>query len=287
MSYELSPQRRSIAFDMPSGNRIDEQPDGYDCVLDIHSNVVMDLGAMGLGTYGHQGNYSGWVSLADNEGVAVTGLTSCGAVLVANPDFSRVAAGHMSGDACFVKDWCAALTTGRNAVQPAYMLWGTGPTGSRSTGGQMLMQYMKAFGLNPAHAPAVAACGAIFLVRSGRGKAFAHHDVRIAFRPQGQAVRTPREPSALRDALMRFTTLQDFDVSDDMANFAMLMTSLGGYVNERVALEMDPDAAHAMILARGPALMRRFVPLLADLPESYQQAFRDFNLFRKYPSLRV
>src|SRR5689334_16842287 len=101
MSYSLNTERSSVAFAMDTGEQIQERPDDFDCVLDIYSNRTLDLGPVGLGEFGHQGNYSGWMALSDNEGVAVTGLTSCGAVLVANANFSFVAAGHMSGDARF------------------------------------------------------------------------------------------------------------------------------------------------------------------------------------------
>jgi hypothetical protein len=252
------------------------------CVLDIHSNLAISMGNFGLGDFDNSGNYSTWVPLADNEGVAVTGLTSCGAVLVANHNFSQVAAGHMSGDARFVSGWCKYLMSAR--VKPAFMLWGTGTSGSRETGGSVLMQYMNALRLQPSKAPAVASCGSILLARSSGGKAFASREVYFEFRRKGQAVRTFTKRSPQAELLSQFDTLKSFDDSGDLNHYAMLLATLGNYVGEEVPLLHKEDAQRALILARGPELMKKFAALL---PDSFQQAFRNFNIFKAFPTLRI
>jgi len=287
MSFGLTPQRRWIAFDMTTGSTLSETADNVTCVLDIHSNLAMNMGNFGLDRFSSSGNYSVWVPLVDNEGVAVTGLTSCGAVLVANRDFSRVAAGHMSGDATFVNGWCDYLMNNRAGVRPAFMLWGTGTSGSRKTGGKVLMQYMKALKLSPSKAPAVASCGSILLARSSRGKAFASYDVRFEFRRTGQAVRTFSERNPLAELLSQFSMLQDFDNSADLTNYTMLLVTLGTYVGESVTLQFAPDKQKTLIVEQGPALMQKYAPKVAQLPADYQKAFRSFNIFKAFPALRI
>src|SRR4051812_10493820 len=102
MSFILSPRRNSVAFDVTTQARIRFDVTKTTCILDINSNTWINLREFALDEIVNQGNYSNWVPLRANEGVAVSGLTSCGAVFVANNDFSKVAAGHMSGDARFV-----------------------------------------------------------------------------------------------------------------------------------------------------------------------------------------
>jgi hypothetical protein len=116
MSFGLSQQRSSVTFDMTTGAEVDVTVENATCILDIHSNISMNMAEFGLDELRSHGNFSRWVSLDAEEGVAVTGLTSCGAVFVANKDFSRVAAGHMSGDAQFVEGWCRKLSSGTAGV---------------------------------------------------------------------------------------------------------------------------------------------------------------------------
>jgi hypothetical protein len=71
MSWELSQTRKSIAF----GVRTLAVESSFDptqtiCILDIHSDVLIDLGDLGLGQYEASGNFSKWVGLSVNECVS-------------------------------------------------------------------------------------------------------------------------------------------------------------------------------------------------------------------------
>jgi hypothetical protein len=135
---------------------------------------------------------------------------------------------------------------------------------------------------------AVASCGSILLARSSGGKAFASRDVRFEFKRKGQAVRTFTKRSPQAELLTQFETLKDFDDSGDLNNYAMLLATLGNYVGEEVPLLLKEDAQRALILARGPELMKKFAAMLpASLPASFQQAFRNFNIFKAFPTLRI
>lgn len=286
MSFELSPKRPVVAFDITTGQEVDAQPDDAKCKLDIHSNLAIDMGGMGYRSDACLGNYSTWVDLQANEGVAVTGLTSCGAVFLANSDFSKVAAGHMSGDAQFFDDWCRSLL--RTQTKPAFLLWGTGTTGSRSRGGKMLMAYMKAFGLSPSRAPAVASCGAIFLVRSTRGLAFASQDVRLPFQAIGQAVRdVVLEHSPLTRLLIEYAGYKNYDEAGDLVNAYLLIKTLAASFNEDVGFDFDEEAQTEVIKTRGPTLIKRYAKTVAEMPSSYLDDFKRFNLFKRFPELKL
>lgn len=166
MSFILEyPRKQNVAFTIAGEQEVEFQPSGR-CVLDINSNFYFNMRGFGLLQNGLQGNFSKWVELNNNEGLAVTGLTSCGAVFVASSDFSRVAAGHMSGDAQYVKEWCDGLLKD-SAVQPHFLVFGSGLDGSARTGGEVLMKYMKRFDIPPNRAPAVKGCGSVYVRRSG------------------------------------------------------------------------------------------------------------------------
>src|SRR5262245_36022509 len=189
MSFMLSEECPSVTFAMMGAAEVMFDVQNATCILDIHSNLPMNMGRFGLNEIENQGNYSKWVSLQPNQGVAVTGLASCGAVFVANIDFSRIAAGHMSGDAQFVEDWCKKLLTSSPTVTPHFVLWGTGPDGGLKSGGMVLLDYMNKFKIPPVRAPAVAKCSQIFLMRSqtGGGIACASRTA-IPFQREGQAI---------------------------------------------------------------------------------------------------
>ena len=154
--------RTQVAFKVPDGSAIDFDPSGSECLLNINRNLWFDMKGL-ASIQDHDGNFSKWMTLEANQGIAVTGLTSCGAIFFANADFSRVAAGHMSGDAVFTEAWCDYLG---QRLQPFYLIFGTGFDGSARIGGAVLMQYMKAFEIPPSRAPAVKGCGKIFVCRS-------------------------------------------------------------------------------------------------------------------------
>ena len=154
--------RTEVAFKVPDGKAIDFDPSGTKCLFDINRNLWFDMRGAGS-VQDNQGNFSKWMTLDANEGIAVSGLTSCGAVFFASHDFSRIAAGHMSGDAVFAEEWCEKLGEG---LQPFYLIFGTGFDGSARRGGEVLMQYMRRFNIPPSRAPAVKGCGKIFVCRS-------------------------------------------------------------------------------------------------------------------------
>ena len=284
MSFELSPLRHSVAFEMTTGKVVGDAAQAADatCILDIHSNLAMNMVDFGLELEGNRGNYSKWVTLAPNEGIAVTGLTSCGAIFVANGDFSRVAAGHMSGDAQFVEEWCASLM--KSSVTPTFILYGTGTSGSRETGGKVLSKYMKYINnLPPVRAPAVASCGSIFLVRSTRGLAVASRNPELPFKRKGQAVRAERTKLSEVDGLMLdYLNLKDYD-EDNLANFVMLISALGHRVGVPVGLAFDEVAQKELLAQHGKDVIKRYGELLAKMPPDYKQDFLKFEIFKRYP----
>lgn len=164
MSYLLRPQRRRVAFNVRTGAQTNFDLSPYMCILNIKTNMYFYMTFASLQD-ARFGNFSSWVPIDPGEAIAVTGLASCGGVFFANSDFSMVAAGHMSGDAQFVAQWCDSLA--EDGVRPHYLLWATGPDGSRSLGGRALRQYMRRFGINPVRAPAVANCTQIVLSQDG------------------------------------------------------------------------------------------------------------------------
>ncbi|MCK9605066.1 MAG: hypothetical protein M0R33_01290 [Methylomonas sp.] len=280
MSFGLSQQRSSVAFDMTTGAEVSFDVENASCILDIHSNISMNMAEFGLPEFLTHGNFSKWVSLDANEGVAVTGLTSCGAVFIANKDFSRVAAGHMSGDARFVKDWCNKLSNSNSNVQPHFILWGTGPTGSRKTGGKVLMEYMRYFGISPSRAPAVASCGAIFLVRSQRGVAYASNTIAIPFKRRGQAVREFKMPTQEESAVRDYFNLETFN-SQSLPDQLMLIQAIARLVNhENIPLAFDEESQKKLISLHGKVVTKAYLELVPVLLKS---RFLQFEIFKLYP----
>lgn len=165
MSFILSQQRPRVAFSVPGGNTIAFDLSGYRCMLDIKTNLYFTMPhAMIQDAF--RGNFSTWINVSPSQAVAVSGLTSCGAVFVANTDFSRIAAGHMSGDVQYIEEWCDELGDS-DAGPPHYLVWATGPDSSGWRRGTMLMEYMNRLRIPPIRAPAVKSCSEIVL--SGRG----------------------------------------------------------------------------------------------------------------------
>lgn len=285
MSFELGPNRLQVAFDVTTGELIDDKPDDARCKLDIHSNISMDMGGKEFADNTGEGNFSRWIELQAGEGVAVTGLTSCGAVFLANSDFSRVAAGHMSGDARLAKAWCSYIH--KSGTKPSFLLWGTGTSGSRKTGGKVLMSYMDEFGLSPSRAPAVAGCGAIFLVRSNRGRAFASWEVRLPFQAMGQAVRKVREaPSQLSSRLTQYASLKDSDEAGTTVDAYMILYMLAPEFGQSLPIVTDEKELLKLIRQHGPGLMRAYAKVVATLPTSWIQDFNEWKLFKTYPMLK-
>ena len=282
MSFELGPNRLQVAFDITTGELIDDKPDDARCKLDIHSNISMDMGGMQFADDTSEGNFSRWVELQAGEGVAVTGLTSCGAVFLANSDFSRVAAGHMSGDARLAKAWCSYIH--KSGTQPAFLLWGTGAIGARGWGGRVLMSYMKEFRLAPSRAPAVAGCGAVFLVRSNRGCAFAWSAVQMPFQTVGQAVRRLSSSSLeLAAKLTQYASLRVADEAGTIEQSYMLLYELS---DRSLPIVFEDEARLKSILENGPGLMRAYAKVVATFLPSYIQDFQQWKLFRTYPKLK-
>jgi hypothetical protein len=282
MSFLLSPQRSSVAFDLTTGAEVRFEVEQATCILDIHSNRAINMADFGLDEFRTHGNFSKWVSLDENEGVAVTGLTSCGAVFLANRDCSRVAAGHMSGDARFVGGWCAKLADSSPKVEPYFILWGTGPDGSRKTGGKLLLDYMRWFGISPSRAPAVAACGALFLVRSRAGVACASHTIAIPFQRRGQAVREVIRQTEEEKVARALLTLESFN-SREINDQFMLIYTLANWVHYQkgVPFKTDEPSMSELIAEHGKAVTQAY---LAQLPVNQKGYFLQFEIFKLYPS---
>lgn len=169
MSYILQfPDRKQVAFRVPGDNQIPYLPPQDPPILDISSNLPygVNMGAHKLIQDYVRGNFSKWISVPRGLGVAVSGLTSCAAIFAASENFDWIAAGHMSGDAQFVKQWCEELLHATPGVAVKYLIFGTGPDSSARRGGSVLLEYMRFCGISPARAPAVKGCGSILVHRS-------------------------------------------------------------------------------------------------------------------------
>jgi hypothetical protein len=285
MSFELNQHRKTVAFDLPTGAPISSVDlSKITCILDIYSNVPINMDGLGFHEFDKYGNFSTWVSLKSNQAVAVTGLTSCGAVFIANGDFTRVAAGHMSGDAQFVAGWCEKLKSIGRGIEPSYILWGTGTDGSRRTGGSVLAQYGEFFNIPLTRAPDVVSCGAILLARSpsGSGVAYASYLPDISFRRAGQAVREDLTlPDKESQAVIDFETLNKYNTRTVMDQM-MLIVELGRrlWYQPQLMLVFDDDSQEKMLSSHGKIVAQKY---LAGLPANCKNLFLEFEIFKLHP----
>ena len=284
MSFELNADRTEVAFYVRGGTAIEDFDEtAVTLVLDISSNMHMDMGDHAFrGTVSKSnqtpGNFSGWVALKPGQGVAVSGLTSCGAVFLANQDFSRIAAAHMSGDAHFAEDWATQL--GKDA--PHFLLWGTGPDGSRSSGGQVLWEYMKGLKIPPARAQAVAGCGCIALTASG--VALASRSTRFfACKRSGQAIQKTRGPVSAEDLdrLNFYTLCTSFNSTSKPDQF-MLFRAVASYVGVSTPFAFDEEEQQEAI-ANGKEI---FGAYYRKLPSNLKATFLKFEIFKLHPKVR-
>jgi len=183
MSHALEfPDRMQMAFRVPGDNQIPYSPPQNPPILNIYTNLPLNMGAHGLINDYSRGNFSKWISVPQGFGVAVSGLTSCAAIFAASENFDWIAAGHMSGDAQFVNQWCEELLHGAPDVAVRYLIFGTGPDSSARRAGSVLMEYMQFWHISPACAPAVKGCGSILVQRSPGGESasvYARHDTNL------------------------------------------------------------------------------------------------------------
>ncbi|MCF7993570.1 MAG: hypothetical protein K9L32_00615 [Chromatiaceae bacterium] len=292
MSFLLDQSRPSVAFNMRTGREeVDFEVEKATCKLDIHSNQSINMGEFGLVLPGANGNFSDWVELESNQCVAVTGLASCGAVFIAKNDFSRVAAGHMGGDAHFFDGWCSALLGRGEDARNYWILWGTGPDGSRRTGGMYLLKYMERFGVvPPSRAPAVVSCGAITLVRSATtGIAYASQEPGIPFKCQGQAVRSKITPSLEEKIMQDFLMLErNFNVDDTAnatANHFMLFQEVArlAHLSGTFRFSFKEQDQKQLIRDHGKEVVTAYLKIL---PERLQARFLSLKVFERYPELK-
>jgi hypothetical protein len=282
--------RENLTFDAVTGAEAQFDIRAATCVLDIHSNILFDMHDYGL----HQtsGNYSKWVHLDDNQGVAVTGLASCGAVFLANEDFSRVAAGHMSGDALYAAEWLCKLMAGghRGTRIPRFILWATGTSGSRSVrfGGHVLLKYMGTFNIPPSRAPAVAGCGAVLLIKSAAG-AIVHasrsHEIAGCNR-SGQAIKDEyKEPSQEEQILGDFhTKVKNYDGEGIVSQFLLIqsISSLIAY-HPPITFTTGKEAQEKALSEHGKNVTNAYY---TTLPTYLKPAFLEFAIFKSHPEWR-
>jgi hypothetical protein len=288
VSYDLAspfePARTSVTFNMNNGALVDFDLKNTSCVLDIYSNVKINMADYRMEEVDAMGNYSKWVDLNFYDGVAVTGLTSCGAVFVADQTFSCVAAAHMGGDAQFAEDWCEKLVSSRPKVVPYYILWGTGPDGSRSSGGKILLEYAKHLNVPFTRAPAVAACGAIFLARTPTGIAAASRSTdtsELPFKRTGQAVRTYKMPTREEIIVQHWLGLDIFN-SDKIVEHYLMIQSMGVFINYKPELPftMDEKAMERTLSLHAKQITTQYV---ARLPVGFKAKFSGFKIFKQHP----
>jgi hypothetical protein len=86
---------------------------------------------------------------ADDMAVAVSGLASCGGVIVADQNFTAVCAAHCGGDLYVKDDWCAYINN--STLAPHYLIVACGPEGTVSRGPDILKGYRKKLGIPNNH----------------------------------------------------------------------------------------------------------------------------------------
>lgn len=146
------------------------------------------------------------------------------------------------------------------------------------------MSYMKEFRLAPSRAPAVAGCGAVFLVRSNRGCAFAWSAVQMPFQTVGQAVRRLSSSSLeLAAKLTQYASLRVADEAGTIEQSYMLLYELS---DRSLPIVFEDEARLKSILENGPGLMRAYAKVVATFLPSYIQDFQQWKLFRTYPKLK-
>jgi hypothetical protein len=281
VSYDLANRKPPrVTFDVRTGVEVEFDVEKATCMLDIRSNTYINMAEHNL--YQHSGNYSKWVHLNDNQGVAVTGLTSCGAVFLANSDLSRIAAGHMSGDALYAEKWLDALLEG-GKIKPSFMVWGTGTSGSRKTGGSILLRYMEALGIPPSRAPAVAGCGAVFLVKSApTAIVHATRDVSIKVKRSGQAVqREYREPTESERIRTEFDgSVKNYDGPGSVNEFMLIQSLLKITRGQTVGIIFDETEQIKFISEYGKDVLKRYYQ---TLPFDLKSALLEFEIFKAHP----
>jgi hypothetical protein len=139
---------------------------------------------------------------------------------------------------------------------------------------------MNYFRIPPSRAPAVVSCGAIFLVRSQRGVAYASHSVEIPFKRRGQAVRDAKLPSNDDLVKLNFLTLDIFD-TDSIADQLMLLQTISAWVNRKpIPVPFDEPSQKNLITLHGRQVTKAYLELL---PHSLRKQFLDFKIFAHHP----
>jgi hypothetical protein len=284
----LDQHSNTVAFDLRTGAQISFDLSKITCILDIYSNAGTTMEGLGLPKFDKDGTFSTWVSLEPNQAVAVTGLASCGAVFIANGDFTRVAAGHIGGNASFVADWCEELQRIDRGIKPSYVLLGTGPAGSPDTSG-ILRQYVECFHISADCARDVVSCSKILLARSQSGVVYASRSGDISFRRAGQAVRGDFTlPDTKSPEVEYFKTLAIYD-SGKLDAQMTLIQALGKRLDYRpkIPFGFSEDAQEALrplqealLSLHGKEIAQQY---LARLPAYWQDRFLQFKIFQKHP----
>jgi hypothetical protein len=159
------PKPTQLAISVPDGKEITYSSPEKSPILNISSNLYMGMNGYGL-IQDNQGNFSISIKVPPGSSVTVSMLDSCCAIFLISEDFDSIAAGHMSGDAVFVEDWCKKLS---KSSAPKYLIWGFGGKSSLMLSQKVLAEYIKCCNIEPKNVFAVYGCGSIQVQRSSGG----------------------------------------------------------------------------------------------------------------------
>jgi hypothetical protein len=113
-----------------------------------------------------KGNMTKVLPLRGQTSVVISGLQSCGAVIVADMLCGNAAAAHVSGDLQFVDEWCTTLLATKGFT-PHLLVVGRGTSGSKTWAEPVLREYAKALKIRNQNAFLMDGCGAMGLTRAG------------------------------------------------------------------------------------------------------------------------
>ncbi len=136
-----------------------------DCALNISTNMPLSMDEIVVADFS-DGNFSKVISLIGRTSIVVSGLTSCGAVIVTDMLCKQAAAGHVSGDLHMVEKWCT-LIRARRSFHARYLVVGCGKCGSMSNAKDVAKEYEEALGIDTKNTFLFEGCGAVGVTRAG------------------------------------------------------------------------------------------------------------------------
>ncbi len=99
------------------------------CVVNVDTNFSSSRLRSALAFEDSAGNFSKEMELGGNMAVAVSGLASCGGVIVTNKECTHAVAGHCGGQLYLREDWCKYINKQlADNGGPYYLIVASGPS---------------------------------------------------------------------------------------------------------------------------------------------------------------